>query len=276
MPNNSGGSRWKMDFCLSFSGKRGNYRILHLFMTPPVFPSQPPARNQTPMAAAMAVFITVFLITVIIATAITFILPESFAGTCRIKVEQNVSQGTNVVTYDPYFLQTEFEVMQSQLVLEPVIARLNLDVEWGKKYFNGETLKTSEAMEILKARLRLAPVRGTKLIAITVYSDDRNEAARLANAIADSYWAYRMGAAGKVDVQSQANPPVHIEKFGAAGHQQNEIERKLPVVIYDRAEPGRFPVKPNKPLNIVLGVVIGIFLGGLSGGLVWGFNSRRR
>jgi hypothetical protein len=40
-------------------------------MTPPVFPGKPSSGNRTPMAAAVAVFITVFLITVIIATAVT-------------------------------------------------------------------------------------------------------------------------------------------------------------------------------------------------------------
>ena len=81
--------------------------------------------------------------------------------------------------------------MQSQIVLSNVIAGMNLNVKWGQKYFNGETLKTSETMEILKQRMLLAPVKNTKLISITVYSDDKNEAAQLANAIAEAYRAYR-------------------------------------------------------------------------------------
>ena len=196
------------------------------------------------MAAAVSVFVTVFLITVIIATAITFILPESFASTARVKVDQNLNQSPNATTYDPYFIQTEFEIIQSQIVLEPVIARLNLNVEWGKKYFNGETLKTAQTIEILKSRLSLAPVRGTKLIAITVYSDERNEAARIANAVAEAYRDY---AAGK----------------------NNQVE------IVDRAEPGKYPVKPNKPLNITLGAVAGMILGGLAAAIVGLFASRK-
>jgi succinoglycan biosynthesis transport protein ExoP len=38
-----------------------------------------------------AIIITVFLITAIIATAVTFILPESYSSTCRIKVENDVN-----------------------------------------------------------------------------------------------------------------------------------------------------------------------------------------
>jgi len=146
-----------------------------------------------------AIIITVFLITAIIATAVTFILPESYASTCKIKVENDVNDSAggyaptpSQTTYDPYFIQTTFEIMSSSLVLSNVINTLNLNVEWGKKYFNGETLKTTETMGILKARMSLAPVRSTKLISITVYSDDPKEAALLANTIAEAYKNYRL------------------------------------------------------------------------------------
>src|SRR5580692_3539493 len=114
-----------------------------------------------------AIIITVFLITAIIATAVTFILPESYSSTARIKVENDVTDIPGMVGgqtaayagYDPYFIQTTFEIMQSELVLSNVISELNLNVDWGKKYYNGETLKTTETMEILKQRMQLAPVK---------------------------------------------------------------------------------------------------------------------
>ena len=147
-----------------------------------------------------AIIITVFLITAIIATAVTLILPESYASTARIKVENEGgivsgmgnSPAATSFGYDPYFIQTTFEIMQSQLVLSNVIATMNLNVEWGKKYNNGETLKTTETMEILKQRMGLVPVRNTKLISITFYSDDKKEAADLANSIAEAYRTYRI------------------------------------------------------------------------------------
>jgi polysaccharide biosynthesis transport protein len=147
-----------------------------------------------------AIIITVFLITAIIATAVTFILPESYSSTARIKVEQDVydintmdsSQTPSSTGFDPYFIQTTFEIMQSEIVLSNVIASLDLNDKWGKKFNNGETLKTTETMMILKGSMALTPVRNTKLIAITVYSDDAKEAAQIANAIADSYKNYRL------------------------------------------------------------------------------------
>ena len=126
-------------------------------------------------------------------------MPESYASTAQIRIEPDIVSdisgvGGNVTyaPYDPYFIQTEFEVIQDHVVLGKVIEALNLNEEWGKRYFGGETLKTSEAMEFLKRRMSLNPVRNTKLIGITVYSEDKNEAARLANAIAEAYRDYRL------------------------------------------------------------------------------------
>jgi len=145
-----------------------------------------------------AIIITVFLITAIIATAVTLLLPESYASTAQIRIEPDivsdisgVSGNVTYTAYDPYFIQTEFEVIQDRVVLGKVIEALNLNVEWGKKYYNGETLKTSETIEFLKKRISLSPVRNTKLIGITVFDEDKNEAARLANAIAEAYREYR-------------------------------------------------------------------------------------
>jgi len=146
-----------------------------------------------------AIIITVFLITAIVATAVTFLLPESYASTARIRIEPDTISDIRSVngegpyaSYDPYFIQTEFEIIQDRVVLGKVIENLNLNVEWGKKYFGGETLKTPETMEFLKRRMSLMPVRNTKLIGITVYSEDKNDAARLANAIAEAYRNYRL------------------------------------------------------------------------------------
>jgi capsular exopolysaccharide synthesis family protein len=138
-----------------------------------------------------AIIITVFLITAIIATAVTFILPVSYSSTCRIQVQKDDTDMTAINDpYDPYFSQNTFQIMQSELVLSNVISTLDLNEVWGKKSNYG-TLKTTETMEILKNRMALEPVRNTKFINITVYSDDPKEAADLANTIADAYKRYR-------------------------------------------------------------------------------------
>ena len=96
------------------------------------------------------------------------------------------------MTYDRYFLQTEFEAIQSQVVLGKVANSLNLNIVWGKKYAGGGTLATNEVIAILKNHLHLAPVRNTKLIEISFTSSDPSEAARIANAVAGAYKEYRL------------------------------------------------------------------------------------
>jgi capsular exopolysaccharide synthesis family protein len=145
------------------------------------------------------IIITVFLITSIIATVVTFLLPASYASTARIKIEndntadvQSIGNASMGGGYDPYFIQTEFEIMQSEQVLGRLISTLNLNEEWGKKYNGNTPLRTDETMQLLKGRMSLSPERNTKLIDITFYSEDKDDAARLANGVAQAYRDYRL------------------------------------------------------------------------------------
>src|ERR1035441_276896 len=143
------------------------------------------------------VILAVFLLVVITATLVTFILPESFSSTTRIKIERDQSDVSGMTEravggYDPYFIQTEFELIQSEVILGKVIDDLDLNKEWGKKYANGDRLKTPETTALLKSRMDLRPVRNTSLIAITVYSEKADEAAKIANAVAQAYHRYRL------------------------------------------------------------------------------------
>lgn len=155
----------------------------------------------TPASTFFRVFAVVFFLVFLASVAVTFILPESYASTARIRVENNLADLPGVTSgaqgamgFDPYFMQTTFEIMQSELVLSNVVARLNLNPNWGQKYARGAMLNTMETMAILRQRLLLAPVKNTALIAITVYSEDKNEAAAIANAVAESYKEFRVQA----------------------------------------------------------------------------------
>jgi anti-sigma factor RsiW len=119
-----------------------------------------------------------------------------FKSTARIKVERDQSDiagladGRQGAGYDPYFVQTESEAIQSEAVLGKVIKDLNLNEEWGKKQ-GGRTLTTAETMALLKNKLDLRPVQNSSLLEIGVKSDKPDEAARIANAVAEEYKARR-------------------------------------------------------------------------------------
>jgi capsular polysaccharide biosynthesis protein len=199
--------------------------------------------RSAPLFVFIAVAVPVFLLVVATSTLITFILPESYASTARVIVRQAPSEASQKADaraplgpYDPYFLQTQFEVIQSQVVLDKVINNLDLNKAWGKKYANGDSLRPSETLALLRGRLDLRPVRNTSLIEIRVFSDQPAEAAQLANAIAESYREYRS----------------HIG----------------PAEIVDMAVPGLRPVRPNKPMNIALGIIGGMFFALAAGAAV--------
>jgi uncharacterized protein involved in exopolysaccharide biosynthesis len=119
--------------------------------------------------------------------------PAQYVATARIKVTNDVADTTGNgqgVSYDPYFIQTTFEVIQSPLVLSNVVVTLNLNIRWADKYGGGTPLTTLNSVRIIQKHLRLAPVRNTKLISISYQSDDPNEAAAIANAIGKAYQDY--------------------------------------------------------------------------------------
>src|SRR6185503_12845969 len=144
------------------------------------------------------VILAVFLLVVITATVVTLMYPESFAATAKIEVEQNRpdlggigTEGTLSANYDPYFLLTEFETIQSQEVLSRVSDAMHLKEEWGKKYNNGQPMNESDVEQMIKGRLDLRNIRNTKFIEIKAFSDSAEEAARLANTVAESYRQFR-------------------------------------------------------------------------------------
>ena len=144
------------------------------------------------------VILAVFLLVVITATVVTLMYPESYAATASIQVDQerpdinvNGVQGNIGSGYDAYFLLTEFQTIQSQPVLSLVSEKMNLKSEWGKKYNNGQPMTESDVEQMIKSRLDLHNVRNTKFIEIRAFSDSAEEAAKLANTVAECYRDYR-------------------------------------------------------------------------------------
>src|SRR5215469_12944437 len=176
------------------------------------------------------VILAVFLLVVITATLVTFILPESFSSMARIKVERDRTDIADLAgqptmgVYDPYFIQTEFEVIQSEVVLGKVIESLNLNEKWGKKYNAGQKFTTTETMGVLKRQMDLRPVRNTSLIEIRVFSDNPEEAALLANEIAKTYQTYRLDQRRKFGMEGIKSLE---DTFGDYEQKVREAQRKV-------------------------------------------------
>lgn len=147
------------------------------------------------------IIISVFFITTIIATLVTFMMKPAYSSTAQIKIEPDAVSDIStfnggpgdVAPYDPYFMETELKVIQGDVVLRKVVEGLNLDVDWGKKFNpDGAPLKTTDTIDLLRRYINLDADRNTKLIDVTVYNEDPKVAAQLANAIVDAYKNYRL------------------------------------------------------------------------------------
>jgi capsular exopolysaccharide synthesis family protein len=143
------------------------------------------------------VILAVFLLVSITATLVTFILPPKFASKVRITVQKDapdiagIGGGQSYNAFDPYWVQTEFEKIQSKSILYPVITNLDLHIKWGEKYKEG-VLPLGLAFKLLQADIRIDQPRNTSLIEIKAFSDDPNEAAAIANKIAEVYRQSRL------------------------------------------------------------------------------------
>ncbi len=207
------------------------------------------------------IILAVFLLVVVTAAIVTLILPESYSSKARIRIQRDTTdipsgmgaQPYTAGNYDPYFIQTEFEVIQSEQILDPVVELCQLNARWAKKYHMEGKLKTSESRQMLKGRIELRPERNTSLIDITVYSDDKDEAAELANAVAQVYQDYRKKQ--RMELTSagirafEAELAKQDEKIKVQEAKVAEIRRTNDIVDTDSTGPAGGTLSPLNLMN---------------------------
>ncbi len=143
------------------------------------------------------VIIAVWLLVVLTTVAVTLVLKPAYRSTVVISVDKDTKDVDPLLrqqvqqSFDPYFLATEFEKIQSKAVLYPVIEKFNLQKKWAARYSDNQDLTEQDTFNILLRNLDVRQSRNTSLIEIRVLDEDKNEAADLANAIADSYKGLR-------------------------------------------------------------------------------------
>lgn len=149
----------------------------------------------------------------------TLMLPNLYVSRVRISVQEEAPQvipfdsgTTNYPTYNPLFLRTQFEIIQSKPILYEVIKRLNLQKEWGMA---GERLPRDVTLKILKNSIDVYQLRDTSLIVISVKRDNPDEAAMIANEQAATYRDSRLAL-------EERKLRVAVEKFDEALAEQQQ------------------------------------------------------
>jgi polysaccharide biosynthesis transport protein len=174
------------------------------------------------------IVLVVFLLVVLTTAVVTYLQPKVYAAATRIKVEQEkltveLFGKQSLPSYDPYFLQTQYEIIQSQKILYPTIERVNLQKRWAEA---GPPLTREDAYKRLKAQMQVRRFRDTSLIEIVVFDHDPRLAAEIATVIAQVFERDRLDVKrqqtmkGLVKLNEQLAE--QLEKWRAA---QNKVER---------------------------------------------------
>ncbi len=144
----------------------------------------------------LGLVIFVFLCVVITTGVATYLAPREYRSFATIEATSEMTpvrifenQTEPTVIDDSRFSRTQFQIILRKGVLYQVIDRLNLQLRWAS---NGIKLSKETAYNRLRKRLSLEEVRNTNLIQINVYSGDPQEAALLANTIAEVYMEQRI------------------------------------------------------------------------------------
>src|ERR1051326_2587985 len=144
----------------------------------------------------MTVILAVFLLVAITTTAVTFMLPKTYMSLVRMQVEKEASSILPLLGIrdssggiDPFFIQTEFEKIASQSVLDPVVedVDLRLPQRWAKDMGIEGALKKEEARAVLKGKIDVRQFRNTSIIEIRVYDKNAELDSQLANKVAAVY-----------------------------------------------------------------------------------------
>ncbi|VGO21358.1 GumC family protein [Pontiella sulfatireligans] len=186
------------------------------------------------------IVLAVAILVVLTGTVYTLMLPNIYAASARILVSEDAPEinpfgagGQSYYTsYNPYFLRTQFEVLQSKPMLYEVINRLNFQEEWGKA---GEKLPRDVAYKILKNSISVFQQRDTSLIVISVKRDNPNEAAKIANEISEVYRDSRLdlaynGARIAIDKIAEAMKSQR-ERVDAAEQVVEDLRKELDIAV---------------------------------------------
>ena len=131
-----------------------------------------------------------FFLVMVTAGVTTYFLPKEYFSKVKMEVKLDnsgpiqVFGGVQQRTYDPQFVATQFQILQTTEILYPVIKRLDLVKELSPV---GAQLSEQQVYFKLRKMMQLQEVRNTGLIEIGVYHTDPKLAANIANTIAIEY-----------------------------------------------------------------------------------------
>ncbi|MBE7158661.1 MAG: polysaccharide biosynthesis tyrosine autokinase, partial [Rhodospirillales bacterium] len=182
-----------------------------------------------------------FLLVVITTGVVTYCMPKKYKAATTLEI-RNPTQDATVFggqhtnsgggAPDASYIQTQFELVQSTDVLNPVIEQNDLERKAGWAV-EGTPLTREQAYYKLRSMLSLKQVRGTLLMEVAVTSTVPEEAALLANAVAQSYSEVKRQSYAQLDVTSIGSLDTNLRQ---SQQQVSDLRTKVHQMLKDHPE----------------------------------------
>ena len=180
-----------------------------------------------------ALIALILALVVVTTVGVTAFLPKWYLATTKIRVEKpegsvQLYAAQGGAGADPYFLQDQFKIMQSEKILYPVIRHLSLGAKFAAA--RGGTVALPDALTysiLVKDMLRIESQRSSSLIDINVYAQDAVLCADIANDIARIYSEDRIFFATSEQREGLAKLRQELEKQEAVVSRQRDAVEKL-------------------------------------------------
>ena len=138
----------------------------------------------------MGLILLTFFLVMVTAGVTTYFLPREFLSTVKMEVKPDGTGPIGVFgsgmarSYDPQFVATQFQILQTTEILYPVIERLELVKEFSPA---GQKLPMEQVCRRLRLKMLLHDVRNTALIDVGIFDINSQRAANIANTIGVVY-----------------------------------------------------------------------------------------
>jgi capsular exopolysaccharide synthesis family protein len=179
----------------------------------------------------IALIVALVLITTLAATAF---MPKIYRATTKVRVEKpegqvKLFQAQSSSGFDPYFMQDQLKIMQSEKILYPVIERLDLNRRIAA--IRGSAAPFTSAITfatLIDGRmLRVESQRASSIIDINVDLPDPQLAADIANEIARTYSTDRISLATSDQSEGLAKLQQELQKQEQTVSRERDAVEKL-------------------------------------------------
>ena len=174
----------------------------------------------------LVTFLLVLIFVPIACVYLQAVNPREYLGRVRLQI-QPVSNVHDVHhrTLSPEIVQTQLQNVTSKRTLSMVVDELQLVRRWN------DAKTPSDAYKLLLEKIETEEVKGTDLIDIEVYHTDPDEAAELANAVANAYLQWRSDDEDSLRVATlelmNENEKLQAQKMEDARQRMLELKQRI-------------------------------------------------